>query len=242
MNFAHAPLFNKLLLAVLRDLNHILKKSPLQAESEEISLISGNKKLIRITSSDILLGEHSFQEEIVGTSNGKDIQIKENFSSFLKSISGSVMRLNHMGVSYFCENMSTEIVKMKKVTERNGLPLYEEISGNPMQRWLFTGDIKDRQSPLFEIVLNKGKKIQGDYWRPHFQIDIDTSMTIEQIKKATDNYLGKEFVKWQMDIPDYGTVLAMGILGEVNGAKIALGIGTTLRETEYHRKNLLKPL
>lgn len=210
---------------------------------DELNRFVGYKiDLLKLTPTDILLGKHSFQGDLVSEKTGNQRNMKGNFSFFLESISKSIIRLNHLGISYYCEDIEKEIALLKKITTANNASLYEEYSGFSSQKWLFTGDISNWQNSLFEIVLNKGKHTNKDYWRPHFQIDLDTSLTIEEIKKMTDEYLGKNFIRWQLDIPNYGTVLAMGVLGEVHGTKIALGLGTSLRDTEYHRKNLLKPI
>lgn len=219
--------FNETLIAMLDELNRF---------------VGYNIDLLKLTPTDIFLGNHNFQGDLVSEKTGNEINMKGNFSFFLESISKSIIRLNHLGISYFCEDIEKEIALLKKVTASNDLPLYEEKSGFSSQKWLFTGDFSNWQNSLFEIVLNKGNHIKRDYWRPHFQIDIDTSLSIDEIKKMTDKYLEKDFIRWQLDIPDYGTVLAMGVLGEVNGTKIALGIGTSLRDTEYHRKHLQNPI
>jgi len=52
-------------------------------------------------------------------------------------------------------------------------------------------------------------------WLPAFQVDIDTSLTMNELEDLTDqHFLEKDFGKWKLDIPDYGVVLAMAILGE----------------------------
>ena len=44
---------------------------------------------------------------------------------------------------------------------------------------------------------------------------------------------GSDFIQWKLDIPNYGVVLEMGMLGSVRGTKIYLGVSTNLRNTKY---------
>ena len=229
--------FNEFLLESLKELSGVLQNSPLRIEEDSVSLLSGDLKIATITSTDILVGETSYQKVMNKTGKSTEAQ-----HGFFREIGNRIIRLNHLGISYFTEDMDEDIEKLKYTARQLNAHAYEEISNDPSWRWFFVGNKDNWQNALFEIVLNKGKQPPDDFWRPHFQIDIDTSMTIDEIKEITDKYFGKGFIKWQLDFPDYGTVLAMGRLGQINGSKIVLGIGTTLRGTEYHRKNQLKPL
>ncbi|MDO8658235.1 MAG: hypothetical protein Q7K55_05830 [Candidatus Levybacteria bacterium] len=232
--------FNKNLIELLKVLNEVLEeKPPLRVNENEVILMTGERELVKITNKDILVANQSFKEKIrANEQSGSDIDL-EKFKGFLKEIQGSIVRLNHLGVSYFCQDLNTETLVIKNSVKKNDFKLYKEESGNN-DRWLFIGDLTIWDSPLFEIVLSKGDKGDMNFWAPHFQIDIDTKMTIEEIRKVCNKYLGKGFIKWEMNIPDYGVVLAMGILDNINGKKIALGLGTTIRQVDYHRKEILK--
>lgn len=94
--------------------------------------------------------------------------------------------------------------------------------------------------PLFEIVLEEDPDKKADSHRPHFQIDLDTDLTIEELEALTEKHFGKDFFSWKYHIPNYGVVMGMGKLGEVSGAKIFLGLGTKLRLTQFHREEILK--
>ncbi len=75
-------------------------------------------------------------------------------------------------------------------------------------------------------------------WAPHFQIDLDTSLSFNELEKITDDSLGSRFFKWKLNIPNYGIVLGMGILGKIGNTKICLGLGTDIRDTKYQREML----
>lgn len=126
------------------------------------------------------------------------------------------------------------------MVSKRGLGLYEEPSGDQNTRWIFIGDTLDWQAQLFEIVLTKERVNSENEWRPHFQIDVDTNLDEISLDKLLIKHFGTRFIKWKMTIPSYGTVLCMGMLGSVEGTKIYLGIGTSLRNTKYHRQQILK--
>lgn len=98
------------------------------------------------------------------------------------------------------------------------------------------------ESPLFEIVLTKTHKSIDSKWNPQFQIDLDTNLTHKDVAKISNEVLGKNIFDWKLDIPNYGTVLLMGRLGNISGVNLYLGIGTNLRDTKLQRRELLKPI
>lgn len=235
---------NIALITTLKGLDNVVAKrgkSPFEFRNGVAILKSGDKQLATITSTDILVGGLSLGDRLPLDGSTGDFN-PERFESFMQTVQDKLIRLNHLGVSYLCSDLETETQILKTGLSRSGIKLYQEPSPDHSQRWLFAGDRTNWQSPLFELVLNQGDPEQTDFWAPHFQIDLDTALPIEELKQITDQALGQDFLKWQLDIPDYGTVLAMGVLGSIGKTKIALGLGTNLRGTEFHRKNELQEL
>lgn len=234
---------NKEVLNALGNLDTILKErgtSPMAMRAEEISLVSGGQELATITSADVLVLGKSFQEVLVGGEGGEPFQ-SEKLKSFLGVLSENLIGLNHLGISYFVEDIDREAETLTGLARNRGVNLYSESASSEDEKWLFAGDAERPQEPLFEFVLNKGPKVR-DLWRPHFQIDIDTKLSRDEIKRLTEEYFGEGFIKWELDTPDYGVVLVMGILGDISGTKIVLGIGTNLRNTERHRLHELRKI
>jgi len=64
----------------------------------------------------------------------------------------------------------------------------------------------------------------------------------QELELILSKCFGKNFVSWKLNIPNYGVVLEMGCLGSVDGTKIYLGIGTNLRNTKFHREEILKKI
>jgi len=117
---------------------------------------------------------------------------------------------------------------------------YSEQSNNPDQRWIFIGNAQNWEKPMCELVLNR--RSSKDFWRPHFQIDVDTTLQRSEVLDIAKKYLGMDFIRWELNIPNYGVVLMMGVLENIGGSKIVLGIGTKLRNTEHLRKGELRLL
>lgn len=159
---------------------------------------------------------------------------------FMKELSPSIVRPNHLGIGFKTRDISSEVKKIKHlVTKNQSLHLYEEESGLSDERWFFLGNRENWEHPMFEIVLSKSNQTH-DYWKPQFQIDFDTILSIEELKQLTNKFLRPEFFVWELDVPSVGVVCGMGIIGDVNGTKIALGLGTKQRNTQFFRENILK--
>lgn len=239
--------FNSELLKVLNSLDKILKAkglTPLNIQGNNCMLVSGETILATISSTDIRVLGQSFEQKVVPERSNPQVtpRINQRIVPFLDKIADQIIRLNHLGLSYGCTNPEDEISLLRAQATDTRIPLHREISDSPDSTWLFLGDTAHWQQPLFEIVLNNIQPDDTPQFPPHFQIDLDTTLTIKEIKAVTHQFLGPDFVSWQLDIPDYGTVLAMGSLGKIGNTEILLGLGTDKRGTEFHRKEGLKPI
>lgn len=236
--------FNKTLIHILKNIDGVLKRtgeSPLHIAKETVTMQNNGKNIVTITDGDIVIAGHSFQKELSNKSSQTDSSdMSIRLKHFLDEIQDGIL-LDHMGISYFCGNIDGEKMRIKNIMADKSFPLQEEPTTEDDQAWLFLGN-PNNNDPLFEFVLNKGTQIPDDSWRPHFQIDINTSLSIEEIRNLTDKHLGEGFVQWELDIPDVGTVLAMGVVGQINGTKLALGIGTNKRSTVFVRENTFKSI
>lgn len=205
-----------------------------------ITLFSGSKALAEIDSKQVSLCGYNLLDKLIAKKDDLNRQVTVTaFSNLLDDISGSILRLNHIGISYAVEDSESEIIFYKRIAKEAGFDFFLEPSEDPLAKWLFVGDTHNWESPLFEIVLTK-TSITETMWRPHFQIDIDTSLSQRELEDKLKKYLGNSFVQWKLDIPHYGVVLEMGMLGSVHGTKIYLGISTNLRNTKYHREHILQ--
>ncbi len=213
----------------------------LKTNTKQATILSGGEQLVQINNNSILLfDKYNLQDKINTTQQMMGTVNLENIEHFFESISESIIRLNHVGISYACKNFDKEIKQYLKIL-KPGKTMFKEESENSDNKWFFIGDKTNWQDPLFEIVLNNPENHFLKSWIPHFQIDIDTLLEAEQIENALKQTTGRGF-DWKMDIQNIGVPLGMQILGSINGTKICLGLGTRKREFEYHRKNMLKPV
>lgn len=197
--------------------------------------------LFQITRKDLLLiGKENIFREILSVKTTESSflapeKIKQ-FSSKLK-----IIRLNHLGISYCCQDFDKEINNLKNLITNTPFKLYEENSSQKNQRWFFLGDVAYWENPLFEIVLTLGEA-RINKWIPHFQIDLDTENSSAELKLLSSKYLKSRFFDWELAIPKIGIVLMMGCLADIYGTKIYLGLGTNKRLVKFHRQKILQQI
>ena len=223
-----------MLQALSRTNNEQIKKY--LKTDDSIALYSGNSLLCKLTNNKIFLCGKDISEKLKPKKDRLETRLKEkSFENFIEEISDSLLRLNHIGINYWCSNIEDEINFYKELLKGTSIKLYEEKSDDPNMRWLFMGDITDWESPLFEIVINDRYTPENE-WRPHFQIDIDTTLKQEKLEKMAKKYFDNDSIPWKLEIPNYGVVMEMLFLESIKGSKIYLGVGTDIRGTKYHRE------
>lgn len=234
---------NYSILDVLKTLSNLKRiKKNLSFKAGSAILKSGGVPLVKIDSKSIWVNDIDIEKHILTPKKSSDkLSRLKNFNSFIEEIGGSIIRINHFGVSYFCKSVRVEIQKYRRAIAGTHFRIYEEDSGDPKDRWFFIGDASNFEEPLFEICLSEegpGKKYS--FW-PYFQIDLDMGLSIEEIEELTTKHFGSDFLELKFDEPGIGTVLATGKLAIINGTNFALAIGTKTRDIKYHRKVLLRP-
>lgn len=198
-----------------------------------------NNKLFSFGKEKLSVADVNFYEKVFSYKGETtvDYVVTNNFLDECK-----IERLNHLGVGYSISDISKEIIYLSDNIK--GSKLYSEESNAKKTKWLFIGDNNHKKIvPMFEVVLfeRKSKPKKPTLWIPHFQIDYDTKLDYSELVKLSEKHFGKNIFTWKLDIPQYGVVLAMGSIGKIDGVSIMLGIGTVLRDSVYHRKQM-KPL
>jgi hypothetical protein len=232
---------NKILLA-LNDLHHKEVDKFLSQNSSSSVLAVKNDTLVEISEESIILLGADITKRIFPASNSdvnSSIDI-DRINNFFTELKDSLIRLNHLGISYSCVSIKNELIEIKKILHGTKFKLYEEPADNDEQRWFFIGNLESWEYPLFELVLTESKSPLCTEWIPHFQIDVDTKLATEELEFLTRKYLKDNFIDWQLDIPGYGIVLEMGKLANINGIKIYLGLGTDKRNAKLHREEILR--
>lgn len=199
--------------------------------------------LVRISNSAILINQTSFNDRLIPSRSSKlSSKIETSaFKAFIDELlSASEVKLNHYGISYYCTDLGAEVSNVKKLLGSN--ELYEESAESTSTRWLFIGNTKKPSEPLFELVLHERKKPALSSWTPHIQIDVDTALSYEDLQKIIENHFGDNWVKWSIDVKDWGIPLVVGRLCSISGLKVYLGIGTDKRGRQWHREKGLSQI
>ena len=199
--------------------------------------------LVSISNTAILINQTDFNDRLIPSRPSKLKNKIETsvLNAFINDIlSASEVKLNHFGVSYYCTDLDVEVSNIKKLLGDN--ELYEESTESPSARWLFVGNVGRPSEPLFELVLNERKNPTLSSWTPHFQIDIDTALPYVDLQKVIKDHFGDNWIKWNIDVENWGVPLVVGRLCSIDGLKVYLGIGTNKRGREWHRKEALKQL
>lgn len=229
------------ILSVLKGLSNNRVNNFLISQDEGAhTLMVNNEPLVRVDHNSILLlgadiTSKIFLADSPSISDSIDIN---NIKRFFRAIQDHLVGINHLGINYSCPNIEDELAGIKALIKGKDLQIYEEISSFPHQRWFFVANL-DSDDPMFEMVLTESAAPVCDKWTPHFQIDLDTDLSLEEIKELTGRYLKPNFLDWQMDVPDMGVVLIMGELSNINGTKIFLGLGTDKRNSTSKRSDRL---
>ena len=222
---------NGCLLQILKDLLSIENPSinqQLVAAENSYNLNLGKNNFIRINQESIKINSQNVEDKIILSNKNTSEYNFNEINNFIAKIASNITGINHFGISYSCRNIATELAYYKQIISGTSLKLYEEKSDSQYNRWFFIGN-PENNNPLFEIVLMESAITVCDMWAPHFQIDINTALDYKTIAETAKLLLGDNFIKWKLDIPNYGVVLCMGIIGNINSTKITLGIGTNLR-------------
>jgi len=237
----------KLFASKLLDVFKILASEPnlnfIEGNQVEI-LISSGETLLKVNSNDISVPGVPIHENFFEKpSSLKDSFVNDNqIQKFISALSEkeSILRLNHVGFCYLVESVITEEERLKKFSKQGKWNLYKEVSQDDFT-WLYVGHTKKWFDPLVEFVLDEGENDRWkNYWLPHFQIDIDTSLVVEDIEPLIlETFKGKIKPYRAISANDY-TYSVRARLGVIEGINVYLDVGTEGRMPRYHREKLLK--
>lgn len=208
-------------------------------DKNSMSLNLTQESCLTISEKGIFLNEKNLLSKIIPSKSKQISQyIDQNkFQEFCSKLKLSAV--NHLGIAYSSTDLKQEIQNYQNLLSNTDLKLYEENATSPYNRWLFIGNSGNWENPLFELVLNQSQTPRFDAWTPHFQIDFDTQNTYQELEELSKKFLSKNFFTWKLNVENYGVVLAMGQLANLNGTKIYLGLRTNLGDKKYHRQEML---
>jgi hypothetical protein len=205
------------------------KSESLVFSDKELLVTPGNRDYLKINSAGIKLFNVDVMSKLTSGDNRNWDKFEEYFA-FIDKIKNNILRLNHLGLGYRVNNIDEELNGYKKYLTED-FELVEEDSGDKINnRWFFVRHKENRSIPKVELIFYFSDKYK--YFCPQFQIDVDTDLPYEELNRIVESHLGKGFFFWKYDVPNYGVVMAMGKVGQINGVNILVGLGTNLRKSQ----------
>lgn len=199
--------------------------------TDSIQILADNQVFASITKQQILLGNTDISNKISDNKGCTNQAIFPKATVLIEKISPFVTSLNHIGISYVTKNMNEELCNLVDFVKTTPFHLYEEKSSVKSAKWFFVGDKTKPNNPMFELVLNQPNTIQQD-WYPHFQIDVDTTLKAKELSTITSAIFSDSTTSFKKNY------LQLFVLGQIDGIKIVIGIGTNTRQILKQRQNL----
>jgi len=167
----------------------------------------------------------------------------DTLKKFIAKLDGknSIVRLNHIGFGYRVESQQIERQRLINMARQTDQFLYEEAS-NDFGLWLFLGNTGVWEKPLIEFVPVEADDPQIDYFLPHVQIDIDTTLNANEIEKLINEGFNNTIKPYHVAIIDGITYIVRSRLGVIDGVNIFIDLATNSRNVKFHRQNLLKKI
>lgn len=149
----------------------------------------------------------------------------------------SIIRLNHIGFCYKVDSLIQEKERLTRSIESHKLYLYQEPS-NDEGLWLFVGDADKWEKPVVEFVpIEKTNDQRADYWLPHIQIDLDTTLNGQEIDVLVKSIFGDSITPFHITI-DGVVYIIRNRLGVIDGVNIMLDLATNKRNVKVLRQEI----
>lgn len=95
---------------------------------------------------------------------------------------------------------------------------------------------------LLPVVVPKDPPKDIPYWMPHIHIDINTSLSADEIVGVIKQVVGDSRTPIRYTDPERGTHCVRLWLGTVSGVNINLDLSTKVRNLEWVRNNMLREI
>ena len=153
----------------------------------------------------------------------------------------SIVRLNHVGFGYRVKSQQIERQRLIDLARKTDQYLYEEES-NDFGLWLFLGNSEVWENPLLEFVPVEADDPQTDYFLPHIQIDIDTTLNASEIEKVVKEIFHNAITSYHIAVINGITYIVRNRLGVIDGVNIFIDLATNSRNVKFHRQNYLRKI
>jgi len=151
----------------------------------------------------------------------------------------SIIRLDHVGFCYKVDSLEKEKERLINLTKQSKYHLYQEPS-NDDGLWLFFGNIKNLYNPVIELVpIQHTDDKWVDYWLPHIEIDIDTTLNGNEAEYLVKSVCGNSIVPFAITIGN-DICIVRNRLGTIDGVNITLDLATTARKVKSLREEVWK--
>lgn len=157
------------------------------------------------------------------------------------ALNASIVRLNHIGFGYRVKSQQIERRRLIGLIRKTDQYLYEEES-NDFGLWLFMGNTENWGKPLIEFVPVEADHPQIDFFLPHVQIDIDTTLNASEIKKVVKKVFNNGIKSYHVTVINEVTYIVRNPLGVIDGVNIFLDLATNSRNVKFHRQNYLRKI
>lgn len=220
---------------------HVLKQI-----GDKIIAFASGKELMSVTRDLILSDITSLTDSIFMKESKLPDQFLslESITKLFMAIQKFVQRLDHMGFCYTVSSQDVERERIIRAVSNTDWHLYEMESVD-VAKWYFIGDRHNWQDPMIELLPVKlPHDLPEDlpYWMPHIHLDINTSLSADEIITMSKNVFGDTRTPILYTDPQWGTHCVRIWLGVVSGVNIHLDLSTKVRNLEWVRKNMLQKI
>lgn len=207
--------------------------------------IDFNESLVEVNDSQILtpIGDVTsvlFKQKSKLENQIIDLDLLKKFLKVLDD-NHTIIRLNHIGFGYRVESQQVEKQRLIDLVRKTDKYLYEEES-NDFGLWLFLGNTENWEKPIVEFVPVEVDRPQIDYFLPHIQIDVDTTLNANEIENQLKKVTDEKIKSYRIAIINGITYIVRCRLGVIDGVNIFLDLATNARDVKFHRQNIMKKI
>lgn len=228
----------------------------------ENKLLNNLKKIFAILSENDKLifnecGLFKFSDKEISTPAGNILPLLLSHKSKLKdqiieinlltklvdllSKNQSIIRLDHIGFCYKVASLKKEKERIIELISKSNFHLYQEQSSDD-GLWLFVGNTDNWENPMIEFVpIEKTNDKWVDYFLPHIQIDIDTNLTSQEIKKLMKSVFNDKVQPFPIVINEI-VYIVRNRLGTIGGVNINLDLATNSRNVKFVRQKVFNKI
>ncbi|MEK7060716.1 MAG: hypothetical protein AAB937_00585 [Patescibacteria group bacterium] len=214
-----------------------------QREKRKIIVRASGKELVDFTNHSIDSAVASLTDSIFWDKSMLLDQFvsMDDMDQLVRKIQLHIKRLDHIGFCYTVLSQEDERKRIVAEVSKTNCHLYEMDSVD-LAKWYFIGDKKRWQDTMIELLpVQLPNKLPEDlqYWMPHIHLDINTSLSAEEIVQMSTEIFGNSREPILYTDPEWGTHCVRIWLGVASGVNIQLDLSTNVRNLQWLRKNML---